>query len=193
MAAKPSDENLALAVIKFLLFLVVLYLAAGFTYQFVMAVHGAGDVDVLLLPGTVFFTFCYYLFVKDLNDGYKKIQTFFFRNPLLSYPLPILLIFASVIYFILIKFFSVHVNRALFVFTGGFIVAAHLVFISHETKGETFGRFAGYLLNFILYYLMSLVLLAAYFNIVFNFNVLGVFVDGLDRSLPAVRAFSLKG
>jgi len=190
MGAKQSNnDNFFVALIKFILFLGVLYFAAGFTYQFALAAHGAADVDILLLPGTVFFAFCYYLFIKDLNEVYKKIQTFFFRTPVLSYLVPFLLVLAAVVYFVLIKFFSVAINRAVFVFVGGFIVSVHLVFVSHETRGESFAQFAGYLFNFSLYYLVNIMLLAAYFNVVFNFNVLRVFFDGLEKSIAVIRGF----
>jgi len=189
MAVKQSNDNFFLALVKFILFLGILYFAAGFTYQFAMAVHGAADVDILLLPGTVFFAFCYYLFVKDLNEAYKKIQTFFFRAPALSNLVPFLLLLAAITYFVLMKFFNMAINRAAFVFVGGFIVSAHLIFVSHETRGESFAQFAGYLFNFSLYYLVNIMLLAAYFNVVFNFNVLRVFLDSLERSIAVVRNF----
>lgn len=189
MAANQSDDNFFVAILKFLLFLVIFYFAAGFTYQFAMAVQGAADIDILILPGTVFFTFGYYLFIKDLNEMYKKIQTFLFRNHVLACLVPFLLIVAAITYFVLIRFFSVPINRSVFVFVGGFIVSSHLIFVSHETRGESFGQFAGYLFNFSLYYLVNVALLAAYFNIVFNFNVLRVFLDGLSSSIAVVRSF----
>ena len=189
MAASQSDNNLLVALLKFILFLVILYFAAGFTHEFVLAVHGTADVDLLLLPGTAFFAFGYYLFIKDLNETYKKIQTFFFRTPKLMHLVPFLLIVAALIYFVLIKCFSVPINRGIFIFVGGFIISAHLIFVAGETKGASFSEFAGYLFNLSLYYLVALTLLAAYFNVVFNFNVMKVFFDGVQGSIASLRAF----
>ncbi len=182
MAEKPSEGNFFTALAKFLLFLAVFCLAAAVTRQFILTLHAAADVDTLLLPGTAFFVFSYYLLIKDLNEPYKKLQTFFFRTPRLSYVLPFLLPVAAAVFFALIKFRGMAINREIFVFVGAFIVVTHLLYVSSDTKGESFGAFSGYLLNLNLFYLANLLLLGLYFNVVFNFNVLKVLWEGLRVS-----------
>ena len=133
MAQSPSDNNFLFAIFKFILFLVLCFFVAGLSYQFVLSVHASADVDILLLPGTIFFTLCYYLFIKDLNDAYSKIQTFFFRNPLVSYLIPFLLIAAAVICLVMVKLFGLAINRGIFIFIGGFILASQMIYISVGT------------------------------------------------------------
>jgi len=187
MAPNGSNNNFFFAIGRFVLFLLLCFFVCGISYQFVLAVHAGADVNILLLPGAVFFTFCYYLLIRNLNDGYKKIQTFFFRNPIVSYACPFLLVVAAAICLVLVKLFGLSIDRSVFVLTGGFILAAHLIYVSGETRGDSFPEFSGYLLNFTLFYLVNLVLLGVYFNFLFHFNVIKALLDGLRLSVENLR------
>lgn len=162
--------------------------AAGITREFIVMTHDSGDVPEFLLPGAVVFTFAYYLLVHDLNETYKKIQTFFFRVPWLAYPISFLLLFTAGLYLVLIKFFGVVVDRNIFVFLGGFIATSHIIFVSSQTRGVNFGDFAAYLLNIVVYFLVGLVLLGCYFCVVFNFNVFKVFLDGVKSAIDTMHS-----
>jgi len=192
MAANTSGNgNLLIAFLKLAAFLLLLFFLIPVTYRFCVVAHGSGDIGQLFLPSTIFFVFFYYLFVADLNEIYKKIQEFLFRIPWLAHLIPFALILASGIYLLMIKVFNLSIDGNIFIFTGGFIFAMHMIYVARNIRGETFAALADYLFAMTLYYMANLIFLGFYFVILFNFNVVKVFLDGGAMAIDLMRDYFL--
>ncbi|MCM8827601.1 MAG: hypothetical protein NC904_08835 [Candidatus Omnitrophica bacterium] len=130
----------------------------------------------------------FYTFVANLNNIYDKIQRFFFRHTFLYLAIPSLLIVLWLGYFILPKVLEKDFNKDIFVFLGGTIFMAHLIFVASGSRGNNLFSFFNYLFILSLLYTLNLILLGVYFNIGFNLPLLNILTDGIKAGGMLVRS-----
>ena len=179
MEEKALRNNYLFTFVKFFLFVVLFCFLIEMTREFLIEARSQGGLNVNLLLVSVFSCLFSYIFIADLNDPYKQVQMFFFRSPVVSYLAPFVLVAAGLICFIISRIFNVKIDRGVFVFFGGFIFTAHLIYIAKETKGKTFIESINYLFTLSVFYLLNLVLLGVYMNAILRFRIGRVAAEGV--------------
>lgn len=188
MTEKASRHNYLFALVQLVLFLIIFCFVAQISRQFFLGMLAAIGLNIKTFFISVFCCFSFYVFIADLNELYKKVQSFFFKSSIFSYVIPFFLFILGIAYFILPKVFDIQLSERLFLFLGGFILTAHLIFVAGELKEETFSGFINYLFFFSLLYLVILIMFGLYLKAAFTFNLFNAFVEGVREG-----AVSLKG
>ena len=185
---KPAaKQNYFFTLLKFFFFLIIFCFLVSLSKQFFKEVKGVEGLDVDMLFLSVLSAFAFYTFVADLNNFYKKMQNFFFHSSFVSYLIPSFLILLCLGYYILPRVFSLEIDKGIFVFLGGFVATSHLIFIAHETKGNTFAAFINYLFMFSILYVVILVLLGIYLQAAFKIDLHKMLVDGFMGGTSLLR------
>ena len=180
-------NNYAFTLVKLILFLFIFCFLLEFTSSFWREIRSREgfNINIFVFSGLCLFG-CYH-FLIDLNSYYRKIQRFFFRTPSVSYILPAILIILAVGYFIIPKVLNSHFNKGFFIFFGGFIFTAHMVFVAKETKGYTFSTLVNYLFIISILYILNLFLLGFYFKIAFNVHLGKILISGLNDGAMSIK------
>ena len=185
-------NNYIFTFVKFFLFLFLFCFLAEITRKFLYAGSDEGLFNVGVFLASVVSCLIFYIFIADLNPLYKSVQLFFFRTTFVSYLMPFILLIIGIGGFILPKVFNVTLNRDIFIFCGGFIFTAHMIYISSETKGNTFPDFINYLFLLSLLYIINIVLLGLYINAAFKFRIFKVLVDGVAAGGKLIQSIFLQ-
>jgi hypothetical protein len=164
-----SKGNFFIALIKGFLFLLIFCFALAITQEFSKELNGVKGLQREILLGAMLAAFLFYTFIADLNEVYKKIQNFFYHGTFLAQFIPSLFILLGVGYFVLPKIFHLDFNKDIFVFSGGFVLMCHLIYVARETRGTNFSGFMHYFFIFSILYLINLILFGAYLKIAFDF------------------------
>lgn len=186
---KPSKGggNLFFAIIKLFIFFVLLCFVVEITRKFLIEARVANGFTLTTLLYAITSCFLFSAFIADLTGLYKTIQMFFFRSAFASYIVPFLMILTGLACFVIPKIFKMPFSPDAFVFAGGFIFICHLMYVAQETRGGNFSEFAHYLFIFSIIYTINLLLLGAYFNAAFKFNIARVAVDGVTDGAMLLR------
>ena len=182
-------NNYIFTFVKFFLFLFLFCFLAEITRRFL---YSGGALNVGVFIASIFSCFVCYTFVADLNPLYKNVQMFFFRTTFVSYLVPFILLIVGIGGFIIPKIFNVPLNENLFVFCGGFIFTAHMIYIASETKGNSFPEFINYLFLLSLLYIINIVFLGLYLNAAFKFKIFRVLVDGVAAGAELIQSIFLQ-
>jgi hypothetical protein len=180
-------NSYAIALTKFLLFLIILCFLVELTKDFIRELKNMERFPVFTFYLSVLFCFIFYAFLADLNGIYAKIQNFFFRNSFLSMLIPSVLILLALGYLVIPKLLSLSFYKDTFVFLGGFIFTIHLIFIARRTKASTFIGFINYLFVFSILYIVTLIIFGVYLKIAFKMPVGGVLISSANRSLSIIK------
>jgi len=161
-----------------------------FTQTFIQELKTCEDFDMSVFYFSILFPFLFYTFVGDLNNIYYKVQKFFFRSDFFSLVFPSLLVISGISFFIFPKLFNLSFNKGFFILTGGIFFIIHLIFVARNIKSSSFVGFSGYLLNFTLIYLFTLLLLTVYFNINFKFSLGEIIQAGTKKGAVLLKQIS---
>jgi len=183
-------SNYLLGIGKLILFLILLCFAVKFTQTFIQELKTCEDFDMSVFYFSILFPFLFYTFVGDLNNIYYKVQKFFFRSDFFSLVFPSLLVISGISFFIFPKLFNLSFNKGFFILTGGIFFIIHLIFVARNIKSSSFVGFSGYLLNFTLIYLFTLLLLTVYFNINFKFSLGEIIQAGTKKGAVLLKQIS---
>lgn len=187
MTEKSSKHNYLVILVEAILFLVILCFLTQISRQFFFSMFGAVGLKMKTFLISVLSCFAFYAFIIDLNEPYKKIQSFFFKSSIFAYVVPFFLFILGIAYFILPRVFDTTLSETLFLFLGGVILVAHLIFVSNELKETTFSGFVNYLFFFSLLYLVVLIMFGLYLRAAFDFNIFDVFVEGIRDGASTLR------
>lgn len=187
MTEKSSKHNYLIVLAEAILFLIILCFLTQISRQFFFGMVGAVGLKIKTFLIAVLSCFAFYAFIADLNEIYKKIQSFFFKSTIFAYVVPFFLFILGIAYFILPRVFDMTLSETLFLFLGGFILIAHLIFVANELKEKTFSGFINYLFFFSLLYIIILIMFGMYLKAAFDFNLFDVFVEGIRQGAAYLR------
>jgi len=190
MERRSLRSNYLLSIGKLILFLILLCFAVKFTQTFMQELKTCEDFDTSVFYFSILFPFLFYTFVGDLNNVYYKVQKFFFRSDFFSLVFPSLLVISAISFFIFPKLFNFSFDKRFFILTGGIFFIIHLIFVARNIKSSSFVGFSGYLLNFTLIYLLTLLLLVVYFNINFKLSFGEIIQTGTKKGVILLKQIS---
>lgn len=188
MDEKGSRGNYFFIIVKFFLFLLLFSFLVAFSREFYKEVKSLKDFNLDVFFVSILSCFMFYIFLADLNNIYKGIQSFFFHSSQLSFFIPPLLILLGIGYLVVPKIFNVGFNKEVFLFLGAFVVVAHLIYVARETKGTTFGDFINYIFLFSIMYIISLILFEVYLKVAFNLNVGKINFEGARSGADLLKS-----
>lgn len=188
MEERGLRNNYFFTLIKFIFFLGFFCLLSQVVKEFWRDVNGDESFKISILYAAIVSTFAFYTFIADLDNFYAKIQRFFFHSSFISFVVPCLLILLGIAYFLLPKTANFYLNRDLYVFLGGFILTAHLIFISRESRDYSFAAFINYLFSFTIICIINIILFGLYLKIAFKVHLGKIIIESLKDSVALVNA-----
>ncbi|GEM_PF-904028 len=192
METKSSKSNYFFTIVKLFLFLLIFSFLVAMSREFFHNIKSLKDFNLDLFFISILSCFVFYIFFASLNGIYKTIQNFFFHSSQFGLFIPTLLILLGIGYYIIPKVFNVDFNRDVFLFAGGFILIAHLIYIANETKGATFSDFINYLFIFSILYIINLIIFEAYLRIAFNIDISKINIDGARGGATIIKDMFLQ-
>lgn len=191
--AKPSALKVGLlrvyvfllAIVKLILGLLLLPFVYSISVTFFTTLRSASESALLYFFSGIFTLLAVHLFVCELkifyNGGHKLLEfVFSFFKPLVRvapYVLPTYTIIIFIIYSVVLLFNKSQELLHYFVFLFGFTMSLHLVFSARSlrTRRGDFLR-TNYIFGFSLIYLINLLLVAAFLNLVItNYSLITFF------------------
>ncbi len=189
---KLESRSLLVTILKSVGFILLLCLAVELSKSFVKELQVLKSFRFLTLYFSFIMPFLVSEFVYDLQNPYKNIQNFFFRNSFVSMLLPSLLLISALSYLIIPRLAGGSFNKEIFVFIGGFIFMTHLIFIARHTKGSGFAGVVSYLFMFIMLFIVASLLFGLYFRTAYNFRLGKVVIDSVRSSTSLVQTMFMQ-
>ncbi|MBU2103246.1 MAG: hypothetical protein ABH865_09480 [Candidatus Omnitrophota bacterium] len=188
MEEKALRNNYLFTLIKFILFLLIFCFLASFSKEFLYQIRLDKALRVEVLLFSVLSCFAFYAFFVDLDNFYKAIQKFFFHSSFIAMVIPSFLILLGIGYFLIPRVFELDFDRDVFLFLGGFIVTAHLIFVARQNRGSNFVDFINYIFIFSILYLVNLLLFGVYLNVAFRVDMGAVIVEGFVNGATLIQS-----
>src|SRR3989338_248493 len=188
-----SKSNYLFVLIKFILFLLIFCFLAEMTKEFWREIRSKENFDLAVFILSLVSCFGFYAFVADLNGVYKGIQNFFFRSSFFALVFPALLIITGLGFLFLHKVLQFTYNRDVFLFSGGFLLVMHLVFIARQTKGHTFASVINYLFTFSILYILNLLIFISYLKITYPIQIGNFILQGAKQGAGLIQMIFTKG
>ncbi len=181
-------NNYLFVLIKFVLFLIIFCFLAEITKEFWRQIRAKEDFDLAVFILSLVSCFAFYTFVADLNGVYKGVQSFFFfHSSFFALVFPSLLILSGLGFFLLPKVLQFTYNREVFLFTGGFLLTMHLIFIARETKGHNFASVINYLFTFSILYILNLIFFTLYLKISYPIQIGSIILQGAKQGAVLIQ------
>lgn len=193
-AVKPVRRgNFVVNILKFVFFWVGFCFLVTLSKSLFAALIALDTFNVNTLFLAMIAAFIFYTFIADLNDVYKRVQEFFSHSTILSYFLPFSLLAISLGYLIVPRLFNAHdFDRGIFIFLGGFILTAHMMYIARENKGKTFSEFSHYLAVITFFAIINLIFFVLYLRIAFAIDVSSILADGFVDGWQVLNNLALQ-
>ena len=187
MGERALRNNFFFILLKFIVFLLIFCFLIQIAKAFALEVWMKQGLQSKYLLLSILSCFGFYIFIFDVNDFYKKFQGFFFRSAFLSFCISALLVFLGFGYFILPRILDASFDKNLFLFLGGFVLTAQLIFVARETKGTTLADFIHYLFIFSILFIVNLVIFSAYLRVAFKIDILDFMSRGIKEGADLIK------
>jgi len=185
---KSLRNNYIFIFSKFFIFILLFCFCIEMNNKFIAEMQSKGINNLLAFFFSIVSCLGFYIFIADLDNIYKKVQMFFFRSRFISYLAPFLLLILGIICFVLPKIFRFSLNQGFFIFLGGFIFTAHLIYIAKGIKGSTFVDFVNYLFTFSILYILNVIFLGLYLNAIAKFRIWRIVTEGIKSGAILIHS-----
>ncbi|MCM8819826.1 MAG: hypothetical protein NC925_03415 [Candidatus Omnitrophica bacterium] len=187
MEEKTLRTNFLFTIAKFILFLLIFCFAISFSKEFIKEIKATKTIKTDILLYSIFSCFLFYTFFVNLNNLYGRFQKFFFHNSIFSLIISSFFIILGLGFFLIPKLFNLKFDKNIFLFSGGFILTAHLIFIAQDLKGTNLFTFINYLFIFSILYIFNLFLFTIYLNIAFKVSLIKIITSGTKEAVILIR------
>lgn len=188
MEERIGRSNYLFSVIKFILFLIIFCFVVELAKEFWKEIRGEQGFNSVIFYFSVLSLFLFYTFIADLDNFYKKVQRFFFRSSSVSFLVSAPLILLACGYFALPKLMNFSFSKDIFIFSGGFVVCAHLVYIARENRGYAFSTFINYLFIFGILCIINILFFMFYLQVAFKISIVPVFFAAIKNTAIVIKS-----